>query len=50
IEYCDPIPTADHGPDAADDRGLVLELSKRVRATIQEKVLENVVARGPAFL
>src|ERR687893_3208962 len=26
IEFCDPIETAHHGPEAAGDRGLVLEL------------------------
>jgi len=49
IEFCEPIPTAHHGPDAADDRSLVLELSEQVRDTIQAKLLENVVRRGPAF-
>jgi hypothetical protein len=29
---------------------VVLELSERVRDTIQRKVLENVVKRGPAFV
>jgi len=49
IEFCEPISTAHHGPDAADDRSLVLELSEQVRETIQAKLLENVVRRGPAF-
>ena len=50
IEFCEPIPTAQHGPDAAEDRALVLELSEQVRATIQQKVYENLVARGGAFV
>jgi 1-acyl-sn-glycerol-3-phosphate acyltransferase len=50
IEFCEPIPTAAHDPGAADDRGLVLELSDRVRETIQQKLYENLVERGPAFL
>jgi 1-acyl-sn-glycerol-3-phosphate acyltransferase len=50
IEFCEPIETASHGPDAADDRALVFELSERVRDTIQEKVYENLVKRGPAFV
>ena len=50
IEFCDPIATAHYGPGAVRDRGLVLELSERVRDTVQRKVLENVVKRGPAFL
>lgn len=50
IEFCDPIATEPYGPKAVEDRALVLELSERVRDTIQRKVLENVVKRGPAFL
>lgn len=50
IEYCPPIETASYGPGAAEDRALVLELSERVRATIQEAVYRNLVQRGPAFL
>jgi 1-acyl-sn-glycerol-3-phosphate acyltransferase len=50
IEFCDPIDLSHYGPEAADDRALVFELSERVRETIQEAVLHNLVARGPAFL
>ena len=50
IEFCEPIETADYGPEAAEDRALVFELSERVRETIQEKVYDNLVARGSAFL
>ena len=50
IEFCDPIPTESYGPDAVNDRGLVLELSERVRSTIQQKVYENLVERGGAFV
>jgi 1-acyl-sn-glycerol-3-phosphate acyltransferase len=50
IEFCDPIDTARYGAEAVDDRALVLELSEHVRETIQRKVLENVVRRGPAFI
>ena len=50
IEFCEPIETAGYGPDAAGDRTLVLDLSERVRETIQQKLYENLVARGPAFL
>ena len=49
IEFCEPIATAGYGPEGADDRSLVLELSEQVRDTIQAKLLENVVRRGPAF-
>jgi 1-acyl-sn-glycerol-3-phosphate acyltransferase len=50
IEFCEPIPTDDYGPEAAEDRALVFELSERVRETIQERVYENLVKRGPAFV
>ncbi len=43
-------PTDEYGPDAAEDRTLVFELSERVRETIQEKVYENLVKRGAAFV
>jgi 1-acyl-sn-glycerol-3-phosphate acyltransferase len=50
IEFCDPIETASYGPDATRDRALVFELSERVRDVIQEKVYENLVKRGSAFV
>ena len=37
IEFCEPIETASFGPGAATDRALVLELSERVRDTIQRR-------------
>ena len=50
IEFCPPIETASYGPEAAEDRALVFELSERVRDTIQEKLYENLVKRGSAFV
>jgi 1-acyl-sn-glycerol-3-phosphate acyltransferase len=50
IEFCDPIDTAHYGPDAAADRGLVLELTDQVRETVQNALLANLVRRGPAFV
>jgi 1-acyl-sn-glycerol-3-phosphate acyltransferase len=50
IEFGEPIETARFGPDAAEDRSFVFELSEQVRETIQNKVYENLVARGSAFL
>jgi 1-acyl-sn-glycerol-3-phosphate acyltransferase len=50
IEFCDPIDVSGYGPDAAEDRTLVFELSERVRDTIQQKLYENLVKRGSAFL
>ena len=49
IEFCEPIATAEYGPEAAGDRALVLELSEQVRETIQQALYENLVLRGPAF-
>ena len=50
IEFCDPIETAHYGPDAANDRGLVLELADQVRDVVQQTLLRNLVQRGPAFI
>ncbi len=50
IEFCEPIEVAGLGPEAADDRGAVFDLSEQVRETIQEKLYENLVKRGSAFL
>ena len=50
IEFCEPIDVSGYPPEAADDRALVLELSDRVRDTIQQKLVENLVARRSAFL
>jgi 1-acyl-sn-glycerol-3-phosphate acyltransferase len=50
IEFCDPIDLSGYGPAAAGDRTLAFELSEQVRATIQDKVYENLVKRGSAFL
>jgi 1-acyl-sn-glycerol-3-phosphate acyltransferase len=50
IEFCEPIDVSAHGPDAADDRRLVFDLSEKVRDTIQDTVYENLVKRGSAFL
>jgi 1-acyl-sn-glycerol-3-phosphate acyltransferase len=50
IEFGEPIDLSDHGPDAAEDRALVFDISERVRETIQSKVYENLVKRGGAFL
>ena len=50
IEFCDPIDVSEYGSDAAEDRALVFELSERVRDTIQQKLYENLVKRGSAFV
>jgi 1-acyl-sn-glycerol-3-phosphate acyltransferase len=50
IEFCPPIDLTDYGPEAADDRALVFEISERVRDTIQQKLYQNLVKRGSAFV
>jgi 1-acyl-sn-glycerol-3-phosphate acyltransferase len=50
IEFCEPICLDDLGPEAADDRQLVFEISEQVRETIQQKLYENLVKRGSAFV
>jgi 1-acyl-sn-glycerol-3-phosphate acyltransferase len=50
IEFCEPIETAHLGPEAAGDRAVVLELTERVRETIQQALYANLVRRGPAFI
>jgi 1-acyl-sn-glycerol-3-phosphate acyltransferase len=50
IEFCPPIDISEYGPEAADDRRLVFDLSEQVRETIQAKIYENLVKRGSAFL
>lgn len=49
IEFCEPIDVREFGPDAADDRRVVFEISERVRETIQGKLYENLVKRGSSF-
>ncbi len=50
IEFCEPIEVAAYGPEGAENRTLVFELSERVRDTIQDKLYDNLVSRGSAFL
>jgi 1-acyl-sn-glycerol-3-phosphate acyltransferase len=50
IEFCEPIDVSRYGPEAADDRSLVLELSECVREVIQAALYDNLVRRGSAFL
>jgi 1-acyl-sn-glycerol-3-phosphate acyltransferase len=50
IQFGTPIELSSYGPEAADDRPLVFEVSERVRDTIQQMVYDNLVKRGSAFL
>lgn len=49
IEFCEPIDVSQYPPEAADDRAFVLELSERVRATIQERLKANLLTRKTPF-
>ncbi|MCW2924357.1 MAG: Phospholipid/glycerol acyltransferase [Thermoleophilia bacterium] len=49
IEFCEPIDVSQYPPEAADDRAFVLELSERVRATIQERLKANLLKRRTPF-
>ncbi|QIS21623.1 1-acyl-sn-glycerol-3-phosphate acyltransferase [Nocardia terpenica] len=44
IEFGEPIPTAQFGPDAADDADLVLDLSHRIRVWIQDRLDARLAA------
>jgi 1-acyl-sn-glycerol-3-phosphate acyltransferase len=50
IEFCDPVDLSGYGPEAADDKALLFDISEQIRETIQEKLYENLVKRGSAFL
>jgi 1-acyl-sn-glycerol-3-phosphate acyltransferase len=49
IAFLEPVDTGGLGPEAAADRGLVLELSEQVRATIQDALYDGLLKRGAAF-
>ncbi len=49
IEFCEPLDLSAHGPDAAEDRSLLFDISEQVRETIQDAVYQNLVKRGSAF-
>ena len=50
IEFCEPLDISRYPPEAADDRRVVFDLSEQVRETIQQKLYENLVRRGSAFV
>ena len=50
IEFCDPIDLSGYGPDAAEDRRLLFDVSEQVRETVQSKLYENLVKRRAAFV
>ena len=50
IEFCEPIDLSGYGPEAAEDKALLFDISESIRETIQERLYENLVKRGSAFL
>lgn len=49
IEFSEPLDTAQHGPDAADDPMLLLNLTDQVRETIQHTLYHLLMRRGSVF-
>lgn len=49
IEFGEPIETASHGPDAADDPMLVFNLTDQVRETIQQTLYALLMQRRSVF-
>jgi 1-acyl-sn-glycerol-3-phosphate acyltransferase len=49
IEFDEPIDTSGLGPEAADDPGVVLDLTDQVRETIQAAIPRLLEQRGPVF-
>ena len=50
ITFGEPVPTAQFGPDAAEDTQLVLETSEGIRQTVQRMLMEALAKRRSAFL
>lgn len=49
IDFAPPVPTADLGPEAAEDPLLLFELTDRVRETIQSRLHVLLAERGSVF-
>jgi 1-acyl-sn-glycerol-3-phosphate acyltransferase len=50
VAFAEPIDLSEYGPEAADDRRVVFDLSERVRETIQQMLYESLAKRGSVFL
>ncbi|MGH2725936.1 MAG: hypothetical protein ACRDKS_03065, partial [Actinomycetota bacterium] len=50
IVFGDPIPTAPHGPEAAADTQLVLEITEETRRAVQALLVEYLPKRRTGFL
>jgi len=49
IEFCPPVPTDGYPAGAEEDPAVIAEVTSTVRGTIQRKLDELLVERGPAF-
>jgi 1-acyl-sn-glycerol-3-phosphate acyltransferase len=49
IEFCPAVPTSGYPPGAEEDPVVIAEVTAAVRGTIQRKLDELLVERGPAF-
>jgi hypothetical protein len=49
IAFGEPIPTAHHGPEGADDLQLVLDITEEVRGVVQRMVAELLAKRRTTF-
>ncbi len=50
IQFGEPILLEDYGPEQADDPMVVFNLTDQVRETIQHRLYDLLLRRGPAFL
>jgi 1-acyl-sn-glycerol-3-phosphate acyltransferase len=50
IEFGQPIPVDDHGPQAAANPAVVARLTEQVRSTVQQMLLERLAKRRSVFL
>nr|WP_245679354.1 lysophospholipid acyltransferase family protein [Actinomadura hibisca] len=49
IQFGEPMPLGDYGPDAADDPMTVFNLTDHVRENVQQMLYDTLLRRGPAF-
>ncbi|MFC9971361.1 lysophospholipid acyltransferase family protein [Spirillospora sp. NPDC127200] len=49
IQFGEPMPLDDYGPDAADDPMTVFNLTDHVRENVQQMLYDTLLRRGPAF-
>jgi 1-acyl-sn-glycerol-3-phosphate acyltransferase len=49
ITFCEPLPTDEYGPEAADDPLTVLMFTEQVRSTIQQTIDAGLAERSSVF-